>query len=78
MPGKILAFLLLLFGAGVTLYVLYKTALAILNPAAQKKPEQQFETNHLNRQHNNLQLYNNTDFESDSQGTKQIQEKKEP
>lgn len=41
--------------------MLYDTLLAILNPTAQKKPEQQFKGNQLNRLHNNLKLHNKTE-----------------
>jgi len=61
LPGKILAFLLLLFGVGATLSVLYKSLIAILKPSFQKKPEQRLIGNQLNRSHNNLKLYNRTE-----------------
>lgn len=41
--------------------MLYDTLLAILNPSAQKKQEQQFNGNQLNRLHNNLKLYNKSE-----------------
>lgn len=53
MAEKILAAVLLLFGGGVTLYIVYKMVLGILQPAVQKKPGQ----NNKPPQ-NNLQLQN--------------------
>ncbi|MBU7005436.1 hypothetical protein [Phosphitispora fastidiosa] len=61
MPAKILAFLLLLFGVGASLSVLYKSLIAVVNPQFQKKPEQQSKRNQLNYSANNLKLDNRTE-----------------
>jgi len=64
--------------------VLYDTLLAILNPSAQKKQEQQFNGNQLNRLHNNLKLYNKSEgnhksgneIDSETDWNQENQEKK--
>lgn len=42
MPERLLAIFLLIIGGIVTLYILYKTAVAALEPIVQKKLEQKF------------------------------------
>ncbi len=61
MPGKILAVGLLILGGGVTLYVLYKVALAVLQPVVQKKIAQQMEQDRFEQLENNLQLHQQDD-----------------
>lgn len=54
MTEKILAAVLLLFGGGVTLYIIYRAVLGIIQPMVQKKPGQQ----NSKPPQNNLQLQN--------------------
>lgn len=61
MAGKILAAVLLFFGGGVTLFILYKVALGIMQPVIQKKPEQKM---NMNKPKNNLQLNNQQDTDT--------------
>lgn len=56
MSERILAVVLLITGGAVTLYVLYKTAVAALEPLVQKKLEQQMQRDKLNQVQNNLTL----------------------
>ncbi len=55
MAGKILAAALLLFGGGVTLYIVYRMILGIMKPTVQKKPGQ---NSQQKAPQNNLQLQN--------------------
>jgi len=57
MPAKVLAALLLLFGGGITLYILYKASLAVLQPIVQKKLAQQMRREKYEQLENNLQLH---------------------
>lgn len=61
MAGKILAAVLLFFGGGATLYIVYKVALGIMQPVVQKKLEQKMQKDNLNKLQNNLQLHNQQD-----------------
>lgn len=63
MAGKILAALLLVFGGGVTLYIIYKVALGIMQPVVQKKLEQKMQKDNLNKLQNNLQLHTQQDMD---------------
>ena len=57
MPVKFVAILLLIFGVGVTLYVIYRAALALLHPVVQKKLEEQMQKERAQQLQNNLQLH---------------------
>lgn len=70
MAGKIIAALMLIFGGGITLYIIYKVALALLNPVAQKKIQQKMEKEKLEQLQNNLQLHQ----QSDQNQVKQVQQ----
>ncbi len=61
MAGKVLAALLLIFGGGATLYILYKAALALLHPVVQKKLEQKMQKEKYEQLENNLQLHQQPD-----------------
>lgn len=61
MAGKILAAILLVFGGGVTVYILSKIALAILQPMAKKKIEQQMLQDKAEQLGNNLKLHEQVD-----------------
>ncbi len=61
MPGKVLAALLLLFGGGITLYILYKASLAVLQPVVQKKLAQQMKREKHEQLENNLELHRQAD-----------------
>lgn len=61
MAGKILAAIMLLLGGGITLYILYKVALGLLQPVVQKKLEQKMQKDKLSQLQNNLQLHNQID-----------------
>lgn len=61
MLGKIVAAILLVFGGGVTVYILYKIALAILQPVARKKIEQQMLQDKTEQLGNSLKLHEQVD-----------------
>lgn len=61
MAGKALAVLLLLFGGGATMYILYKVCLSVLKPVVQKKLEQKMKKDRLNLLQNNLNLHQQQD-----------------
>jgi len=61
MAGKILAAVLLLFGGGVTLYILYKAALGILQPVTQKKLVQKMQQEKHEQLQNDLKLHEQPD-----------------
>lgn len=61
MLEKILAAVLLIFGGGITLYIIYKAALAVLQPVVQKKLEQQMQKEKLTQLENNLQTHQQVD-----------------
>ena len=63
MPGKIIAALMLVFGGGVTLYIVYKAALALLHPVVQKKLEQKMQKEKTEQLGNNLLLHQQPDQE---------------
>lgn len=57
MPGKFLALLLLISGGGITLYVVYKIWLGLLQPIVQRKIEQEMTKEKRLQLQNNLQLH---------------------
>ena len=61
MLGKIVAAILLVFGGGVTIYILYKIALAILQPVARKKIEQKMLQDKTEQLGNSLKLHEQVD-----------------
>lgn len=61
MSGKIIAAILLVFGGGVTFYILYKIALAVLQPAAKKKLEQKMLQDKAEQLGNSLKLHEQVD-----------------
>lgn len=61
MIGKILAALLLLFGGGITLYIIYKAALAMLHPVVQKKLAQQMQKEKAEQLQNSLKVHEQFD-----------------
>lgn len=61
MPGKILAAILLIFGGGVTLFIIYKIVLAVLQPVAQKKLAQKMEQDKVAQLGNSLKLHEQLD-----------------
>lgn len=61
MLGKIVAAILLVFGGGVTVYILYKIALAILQPVARKKIEQKMLQDKTEQLGNSLKLHEQVD-----------------
>lgn len=61
MYGKILAALLLVFGGGVTIYILFKMSLAVIQPIAKKKIEQQMLQDKAQQLQNSLKLHEQVD-----------------
>lgn len=61
MSGKILAGLMLILGGGVTLYILYKGALAVLQPVVEKKLQQKIVKDKYDLLENSLQLHQQVD-----------------
>ncbi|MDT3697891.1 MAG: hypothetical protein RO469_00570 [Thermincola sp.] len=61
MSGKILAALLLVFGGGVTIYILFKMALAVIQPIAKKKIEQKMLQDKADQLQNSLKLHEQVD-----------------
>ena len=61
MLGKIVAAILLVFGGGVTVYILYKIALAVLQPVARKKIEQKMLQDKTEQLGNSLKLHEQVD-----------------
>jgi len=56
MAEKILAFILFAVGGSITLYVLYKTVLAVLEPQVQRKLEQKMQRDKMSQLQNSLQV----------------------
>ncbi|PKM47435.1 MAG: hypothetical protein CVV03_03120 [Firmicutes bacterium HGW-Firmicutes-8] len=61
MSGKILAGLMLILGGSVTLYILYKGVLAVLQPVVQKKLQQKMAKDKYDLLENSLQLHQQVD-----------------
>ena len=53
---RVLALVLFVLGGGITLYILYKTALAVLEPMVQKKMEQKFQRDKMSQANNSLKV----------------------
>lgn len=74
MLGKILAAILLIFGGGVTVYIIYTLALAVLQPIAKKKIEQKMLQDKAEQLGNSLKLHEQVD-QSKVQQTQQNTQK---
>jgi hypothetical protein len=74
MLGKILAAILLIFGGGVTVYIIYTLALAVLQPMAKKKIEQKMLQDKAEQLGNSLKLHEQVD-QSKVQQTQQNTQK---
>lgn len=70
---QILAFLLFAIGGTVTLYVLYKTAIATLEPQVQKKLAQKMQRDKMSQLQNNLQVGQQLDQQQVLENRKKIQ-----
>jgi len=74
MTGKILAAFLLLFGGGITLYIIYKAALAMLQPVVQKKLVQQMRKEKTEQLQNSLKVHEQLDQVKVKEAQKNIKE----